>query len=209
MQQASNTGRTSRYRGEDAIPGAPHNAVMSAAPPPPAAKAAAQFVYTRVSHRIRTAQVRDDLIGWVLAGRKRLATPQGEQRIDSGELFLLSRGTQWDMFNEALPGGVYEARMISCPPALIEAFHQRFGQFAALAPLQGLARSQADAGFAASFSHAMHALQDDTASAALREHRVLEVLLLLAERGLVFAPAGELSWQERVQRLVGQRPQAD
>ncbi|MDT9001635.1 helix-turn-helix transcriptional regulator [Paucibacter sp. APW11] len=170
--------------------------------------AAAQFVYTRVSHRVRTAQVRDDLIGWVLSGHKRLLTPQGEQRFDSGAVFLLPRGTQWDMFNEALAGGVYEARMISCPQELIERFHQRFGQFAALAPVQRSACSSADAAFAASFNHAMSALQDERASAALREHRVQEVLLLLAERGLVFSSHTPLRWQDRIHRLVSQRPHA-
>jgi len=51
-------------------------------------------------------------------------------------------------------------------------------------------------------------LQSPEASDAMREHRAMEVLLLLAERGLVFAASRELAWADRVRRLLSQRPQA-
>lgn len=54
---------------------------------------------------------------------------------------------------------------------------------------------------------AADALSDAACSAALGEHRVLEVLLLLAEQsGVVLTPPGALNWSERVRRLVAQRP---
>ena len=55
----------------------------------------------------------------------------------------------------------------------------------------------------------MAALESDASSQALREHRALEVLLMLAVAGIVFAPPGELGWADRVRRLVGPSPQAD
>lgn len=171
--------------------------------------AAAQYVLTRVTHTVRTVTLRDDLVGWVVAGRKRLSTPQGEIRFAPGQVFLLPRSTRWDVVNEAPPGGHYEARLISFAPKLVETFHERYGQFAATAPIQGSAGTKADDGFATTFEHAVVALRDPETSDAIREHRALEVMLLLAERGLVFAPVSELSWADRVHRLVGQQPHAN
>lgn len=171
-------------------------------------EATAQTISTSVAHQVRTATVRDDLVGWVQAGRKRLVTPGGEMQFMAGQVFLIPRQTQWDMLNEPPAGGRYEARLIGFAPTLIERFHQRFGQFAAQAALQGSASSQADEDFCASFSHALTALQSPEASDAMREHRAMEVLLLLAERGLVFAASRELAWADRVRRLLSQRPQA-
>lgn len=169
----------------------------------------AQLIHTSVSHRVRATTVRDDLVGWVVSGRKRLATPAGETRFAPGQVFLIPRATQWDMINEPVPGGFYEARLLGFTPQLVERFHERFGQFAGLPAVQRCARSVADEAFVATFAHATAALGDETeASQAVREHRALEVLLLLAERGLVFAPARELGWADRVHRLVGQRPHA-
>lgn len=167
--------------------------------------AAAQYVFTRVTHTIRTVTLRDDLLGWVLTGRKRLSTPQGEIRFSPGQVFLLPRSTRWDVVNEAPPGGHYEARLISFAPKLVEAFHARFGQFAAVPPVQHSAGTLADDAFVATFEHTVSALREPETSEAMREHRAMEVLLLLAERGLVFAPVSELSWTDRVHRLVRQR----
>jgi AraC-like DNA-binding protein len=169
----------------------------------------AQYVFTRVTHTIRTVTLRDDLLGWVVTGRKRLCTPQGEIRFSPGQVFLLPRSTRWDVVNEAPPGGHYEARLISFAPKLVESFHARFGQFAAVPPIQHSAGTQADDALVTTFQHAAEALSEPETSEAMREHRAMEVLLLLAERGLVFAPVSELSWTDRVHRLVGQRPQAN
>jgi AraC-like DNA-binding protein len=172
------------------------------------AVATAQLIRTRVSHLVRTATVRDDAVGWVVSGRKRLSTPLGEARYASGQAFVLPRSTQWDMLNEPSSGGFYEARLISFSPQTVERFHERFGQFAATPCVQGCASTDADDSFVASFSHAWAALQDLDVSDALREHRALEVMLLLAERGIVLAPLRELGWADRVHRLVSQRPHA-
>ena len=175
---------------------------------PTVACATAHLISTSVLHSVRTATVRDDLVGWVVEGRKRLVTPTGMHEFAAGQVFLISHATQWDMVNEPGPGGRYVAHILGFTPPMVEQFHDRFGQFAATAALQGCASSVADEAFTATMNHATAALQDSEASQAVREHRALEVLLLLAERGLVFAPTSELAWADRVRRLVGQRPQA-
>ena len=120
----------------------------------------------------------------------------------------MSRATQWDMLNEPPSGGLYEARLIGFAPQTVERFHDRFGQFAATPAVQGCASTEADETFVATFNHATSALLAPEVSDALREHRAMEVLLLLAERGIVFTPMRQMAWADRVHRLVSQRPHA-
>lgn len=167
-----------------------------------------QLIRTRVPHLVRTVTLRDDVVGWVQSGRKRLCTPGGETRFAAGQIFIMARGTQWDVINEPVAGGCYEARLMGFAPQTVERFHDRFGQFAATPTVQGCASAHAEEVFLAAFGHATAALGEPDVSEAVREHRALEVLLLLAERGIVFARINELRWADRVHRLVSQRPHA-
>ena len=148
-------------------------------------------IATTVHHRVHTVTVRMDSVGWVVSGTKHLVTPGGGHRFPRGRVFVLP------------------ARLLCFAPELVEQFHRQFGQFAAVPPVQGCAGLMADATFEDSFTRAVAALESDASSQALREHRALEVLLMLAEAGLVFAPPGDLGWAERVRRLIGPSPQAD
>ena len=168
--------------------------------------ATTQTICTRVSHTIRTVTVRVDLVGWVISGRKRLSTPHGEKLFSTNDVFLIPRSTQWDVINEAAAGGNYQARIISFSPQLLEQFFERFGQFAATPVLRSCAGTKADETFIATFTHTLAALEDSLVSDAVREHRAQEILLLLAERGLVFTPQNSLTWTDRVHRLVGNAP---
>ena len=166
-------------------------------------------IATTVHHRVHTVTVRMDSVGWVVSGTKHLVTPGGGHRYPSGRVFVLPRGAQWEIVNDPAPQGRYVARLLCFAPGLVEQFHRQFGQFSAVPPVQGCAGLAAGADFQDCFVRAMAALESETSSQAVREHRALEVLLLLAEAGIVFAPPGELGWAERVRRLVGASPQAD
>ncbi|UJB65690.1 helix-turn-helix transcriptional regulator [Acidovorax sp. YS12] len=166
-------------------------------------------IATAVHHRIHTVTVRMDAVGWVVSGTKQLVASGGTHRYPSGQVFVLPRGAQWEVVNDPAPHGRYVARLLCFAPELVAQFHQRFGQFAGLAPVSGCARLPADAAFQSSYMHALAALEDAASSPALRAHRALEVLLLLAESGIVFAAPGELGWAERVRRLIGPMPHAD
>lgn len=170
--------------------------------------AASLVISTTVHHRVQTVTVRDDMVGWVMSGRKRLIRPQGSTDFRQNEVFVIPRATHWEIVNDPAPQGRYVARILTFSPALVALFHQRFGQFSALPALQDCARLNAHPPFTDALSRAASILEDATASPALQQHRTLEVLLLLAESGLVFAPAHELGWADRVRRLVGQRPHA-
>lgn len=166
-------------------------------------------IATTVHHRIHTFTVRMDSVGWVVSGTKHLVTPRGRHRYPSGRVFVLPRGTQWEVVNDPAPQGRYVARLLCFRPELVAQFHRQFGQFAALPSVQGCAGLAFDVALEDSYMRAVAALESDASSQTLREHRALEVLLLLAEAGIVFAPPGELGWAERVRRLIGPSPQVD
>jgi AraC-like DNA-binding protein len=163
---------------------------------------------TTVSHQVRTSMVREDMIGYIRSGNKRLLRPNEEVRYQSGEFFLIARGTQWDMLNEVQPLGTYSAHVMSFKPELIEQFHERFAQFSTLATLTSCAKIGHDKNIEEVFLRAFSSLKNPEMSPSLSEHRVFELLLLLAEQGWVFSRNSELSWSERVRRLVAQRPHA-
>jgi len=86
-----------------------------------------QRLRTRVPHVVRTITVRDDLVGWVVSGRKRLCTPSDETQYAAGQVFVMARGTQWDVVNEPVAGGHYEAQLMAFALQSVERFHARFG----------------------------------------------------------------------------------
>jgi AraC-like DNA-binding protein len=169
-------------------------------------QAFAHILSTSVAHRVRTSVVRDDMLGYIVSGSKRLLRPGESEEYQTGEFFLIARGTQWDMVNDSAPQGQYVAHVLLLTPALIELFHERFAQFAALLPLAACAKIGQDKTLHTAYARAFASLTDTQVSSALSQHRLLELLLMLAERGLVFSRASGLSWADRVRRMVAQRP---
>ncbi|RNM28519.1 AraC family transcriptional regulator [Dickeya undicola] len=164
-------------------------------------------IIARSQYALRTVVIRTDLIGMVVSGTKQLLAPEGSNTFAPGELFILPRGTQWDVINDPAPQGRYVAQILNLQPETVTRFHQCFGQFAALTPVRNFARVTESSTIKTTFMRAADALSDTECSATLSEHRVLEVLLLLAEQyGIVLTPPGSLNWSERVRRLVAQRP---
>ncbi|QDX30846.1 helix-turn-helix transcriptional regulator [Dickeya poaceiphila] len=164
-------------------------------------------IVARSQYVLRTVVMRTDLIGLVVSGTKQLLAPESHSAFAPGELFILPRGTQWDVINDPAPQGRYVAHILSLQPDTITRFYHAFGQFAALEPVHNVARAAATPAIKTAFLRAAEALNDTECSTTLSEHRVLEVLLLLAEHsGVVLAPPGTLNWSERVRRLVAQRP---
>ncbi|UWH08345.1 helix-turn-helix transcriptional regulator [Dickeya fangzhongdai] len=179
----------------------------SAEPLPRHAPPLAHQIIARSQYVLRTVVMRTDLIGLVVSGTKQLLAPEGSNAFAPGELFILPRGTQWDVINDPAPQGRYVAQILNLQPETVTRFYQSFGQFAALTPVRSFARVTDSRTIGAAFMRAADALSDADCSAMLSEHRVLEVLLLLAEQsGIVLTPPGALNWSERVRRLVAQRP---
>ncbi|MGM3185233.1 helix-turn-helix transcriptional regulator [Dickeya oryzae] len=167
-------------------------------------------IVARSQYALRTVVIRADLIGLVVSGTKQLLAPEGRSDFAPGEIFILPRGTQWDVVNDPAPQGRYVAQILNLQPETIARFYQSFGQFAAQEPLRRVARVTDNLAIKTAFLRTVDALRDTGSSASLSEHRMLEVLLLLAEHaGVVLAPPETMNWSERVRRLVAQRPYDD
>jgi len=166
---------------------------------------AAAEVASTVRHRLKTIAVREDLIGWVQAGTKTLRTARGAMTWRRGDVFLLRRGTQWDVENDPAPDGHYRALVLLPGHDLLRLFDG-----GAAAPVEASAKLGSDAELADAMLRSARAL-DPTAplSAALQQHRLHEVLMLLAERGWRFDAGLDLTWAERARQHIGQRPEAD
>jgi AraC-like DNA-binding protein len=118
---------------------------------------------------------------------------------------LLPRGTQWDLAHEPAPHGPYVARVLTFTRALVR-------EAAALYPIEsarvvrGAAVTTVEVELADTFARAARALADADTSRTLQRHRLLEVLLLLAECGLRFDTGNEVGWDERLRQMIAQRP---
>nr|WP_263770557.1 hypothetical protein [Propionivibrio soli] len=152
-------------------------------------------------YRLRTLTVRDHLFSMVLTGNKGLYSAGRKIAVTPGTGVLLACGTQWDVVNDPARHGHYEAVVLafddeavrelgSCPPdeksIVVTGAH--------VLPV--------DAELSEAMQRTLPPKQTLRPSARLLRHRVLEVLLQLAERGYRFAPMAEMAWAERVRRMV-------
>lgn len=177
----------------------------------PTALACAPAQLIRISssarHHVRTLSIRQDLLVVVRRGRKALIAPAGTLDVAKGEVALLARGTQWDVLNDPAEESRYEALALAfddeplrAVAASLPAGQGELSAAAVLAP---------DAELNEVIERAAAGLESPTLSPLLRRHRVIELLLLLGERGIRFKPVEQLSWEERIRRLIAQRPEAD
>lgn len=167
-------------------------------------------IVTWAQHRISTLTLREDLLVLVRQGRKSLVGAGRTLVAERGQVLVVARGTQWDVVNDPAGQSCYEALALGFGDALVrEQWQRQAGDGAATRSLDDAQVLGADAELAEAAQRAARFLQARSVSEAVQRHRLAEVLLLLSERGLHFRPADELGWDERVRRLVAQRPHAD
>ena len=162
-------------------------------------------VFAAQRYRLSTLTVPSDLLVMVVSGRKMLQAPGRSITADQGQSVLIARGTQWDVVNDRHGQRQYEAWVLAFDDALVREFKQQVGEHGHTVHAAEVIAHDGDL---------LEALQrtlptPHRTSAALLRHRSMEVLLMLAEKGWRFAPTQELSWTERIQRMVSQRPDAD
>jgi AraC-like DNA-binding protein len=160
-------------------------------------------------HRVRTITIRDDLLVWVKRGRKTMLGAQADLAAGKGQALLVARGTQWDVINDPAGEPRYEALVLAFGDGLVREHLARVPAEPATHPVAAARTIEVDEELAEAATRAGSFLQARAVSAAVRRHRLHEVLLLLAERGHRFTPIEQLGWDERVRRLVAQRPDAD
>jgi AraC-like DNA-binding protein len=186
---------------------------MSAQPPhhpDPQAIGAACHIHARVAHRVATLPLHADLLVWVQSGHKTVHHARGSHHCGTGQLLMLAKDSVWDVVNHPAPHARYQACVLQIAPEMAADFHQRYPALAGHARPVLAQVLAVDDTLAASLQAAADALADSSPlSPTLRRHRATEVLLLLAERGWVFAPSSQLSSADRVRRVVAGRLHAD
>ncbi|TAK83689.1 MAG: AraC family transcriptional regulator [Aquabacterium sp.] len=165
-------------------------------------------IVTWAQHRISTLTLREDALVLVRQGRKSLIGAGGTLVAERGQVLLVARGTQWDVVNDPAGQPCYEALALGFGDALVREQWQRLAAPGTPA-LDGARVLAHDPDVSEAAQRAARFLQARSVSEAVQRHRLAEVLLLLAERGLHFRPLDELGWDDRVRRLVAQRPEAD
>jgi AraC-like DNA-binding protein len=164
-------------------------------------------IRTGQHYRLRAITLPQNCLVVVVSGEKRLHIPQGVQSIHAGDALVIARGTYMDVENIPPKQHSYVARMLSFSEASISRFaHSDLGtpQRRNTPDFQKIKLSTP---LIDCFDHACKALEQcELYSEKLQEHRVQEVLLALSGIGVVFTPNVQLSWVERVHRLVAQHP---
>lgn len=167
-------------------------------------------IVATAKHRIRTLTVRQDALILVLKGRKQLLNADTLIEAGPGQCVLIAAGTAWDVVNDPRGDGRYEALALSFDAEQIEAFNASTpkGRHPERpAPVLGSARTLL---VDEELNEVIRrTLPRQPLSDSVLQHRMLEVLMLLHERGIAFAPVATLSWSERIRRLVANRPHAD
>jgi AraC-like DNA-binding protein len=165
-------------------------------------------VVTAQSYKLKTLTVRDNALVLVLKGRKELHSNGQVFTVNQGQAVMIARGTLWDVVNDPLDQGQYEAVALLISDDVLESLskitvlttHIDVQQVQVIAQNKGLKEA---------ILRTLPPLQGQGISDTLLCHRTVEVLLHLAEQGFRFVPTKEVSWIEKVRFVVMQNLSAD
>lgn len=153
--------------------------------------------------------IRSPILVWVRKGRKCLHGAYVTAEFDAGDVMVIAQGSQWDVVNDIAPHGIYEALVLQFGSDAIRTFGERHQSDFPFKPVEHCAKIRMDAQFEQSVHRAADGLEALALSPRMKLHRILEVMLLLAERGCVLSPEKELTLPDKVRRLVSQQPDAE
>jgi AraC-like DNA-binding protein len=143
----------------------------------------------------------------VVQGAKQVFAGGRVQRFAAGTLVLMPGGMRWEIANTPADNGWYVAEVLVLSPEVLSCFGQQFSAQCAAARVPKGAVGLTLAGDLADAFERVTAVAASKASEALRMHRALELLLLLAEVGWAFAPPKAQRWVDRAQSMVAQQPE--
>ena len=171
---------------------------------PLADRSAASCLFSFVTHereRIAGAAFGRLSIVVIVEGAKEVISMGRQKRFAAGTILVLPGGWRGDVVNDPDPvSGAYRAIFIDFPDALVRRAESAFP------PPRGPHRLDLalDATAAEAISHAGNGIADDSLPAALSQHRMLEILMVLALRGAL--PARPQSCIDAVRALVRWQP---
>lgn len=121
----------------------------------------------------------------IIEGTKEVISGGEHITYGAGDAFIIPQGARLDVVNEPDPAtGVYRALCVGFPRELVIEAARRWPQFVGTAPSKPDVTVTAD--LCSAILHAAEALSHTIpASGRVRDHRILEILLLLAEQGVL------------------------
>jgi AraC-like DNA-binding protein len=165
-------------------------------------------VVTAQSYKLKTLTVRDNILVVVLKGRKELHANEQVVVVNQGQAVMIARGTLWDVVNDPLDQGQYEAVALLVGDDVLESF-AKMTVLSTQIDVQRVQVIPKNEALQEALFRTLPPPQGQSVSDILLRHRILEVLLYLAEQGFRFVPTKEVSWIEKVQFVVMQNPSAD
>lgn len=153
------------------------------------------------NHHVRHVQIRQHLVAQVKCGQKILLQQDSTLQIRQNELFTLLKDSRWEMINRTLQSH-YQANIIHLSNQLITLFYQYYPQFKTVE--SRTAKHIYNHSLSDCFQRTWDSLRTPELSSSLKQHRTLELLLQLAEQGIVFPLTEKLSWADKMQALVEQ-----
>ncbi|WFS01677.1 helix-turn-helix transcriptional regulator [Rhizobium tumorigenes] len=165
---------------------------------------AASSLFSFVTHRrerIAGAAFSRLSIVVIVEGSKEVLSMGRHQRLDAGTVLVLPSGWRGEVVNDPDPAsGAYRAIFIDFPDALVRRAET------GLAPLRrpALPHIALDATLAEAIRHAGDGIMDGNLTTVIAEHRVLEILMVLAMRGALPARADTTS--DAIRALVRWQP---
>lgn len=174
------------------------------------AEIAAAAVYrAQVSQDLRRVPILQHCLVLVEQGAKELVADDGAvAHVAVGDTALLYAGGRPSIGNRPdAAAGHYAALVLALGPRALAAFRQLYPALCGEAPPPSRAWSlrPGDAALAAAIRHACAGLDDAAISDRVVLHRCVEVLAVLAERGVIL-PDGAAAAAATVQALVAARP---
>ena len=160
------------------------------------------------AYTLKMLSVRADLFVAVCKGSKQLHMPGTTLHAGPMQGVALACGTQWDVTNDPLGGSEYRAIALVFPDDLLNELNAVEGCMS-IPEMRVAHVMPVDDELLAAMQRTLPPATNRPIGAPLLRHRIMEVLLLLAQRGVRFAGQSELPWADRVRHLVAQRPHAD
>lgn len=164
----------------------------------------AQWIDVPCAHELRQIHMRQVNLVCITHGYKDIWHRDDWQRHQSGTLLLFAAQTQWRIHNHPDKNGSYKAQVLAVRDEWLQKFHQQHADLTAqkvsilqTLPLNGW------------LQQAWQRVTDPEmaeASTGLTEHRVMEVLLILAETGHSFESADRRLLQNQIHGLIQQNP---
>jgi AraC-like DNA-binding protein len=141
----------------------------------------------------------------------RLSLDNGAERLSADgpdAMVAVAQDARADL--QKTPGGdepTFRSQFLTFAPEVIEEFYQRYEQDSGPPPALSFCRAIGmDADLGATFQHCLRGIASVPVSDRVLRHRLLELLLALAERGLYFARPARHSVSKRLTSLLTDAP---